>query len=181
MYSISVDTETCRRCRKPTAYRIADRGDTPQPAVKQTIQTDSNQSNGGRTSTMGLFSRTPRSIEPVSTHLDMAWFRTWVDGVIRDTGVDPKNPDNGIALLYMAGKSIFMAGFELMDKFGGAWAKPILDEYMNSDEATPWGAVELIAGWDRDTVPALERTMRDLHDIAVDVGPSPDGAFWYPK
>jgi hypothetical protein len=40
---------------------------------------------------MGLFKRTPNTIEPVLTHLDVAWFRTWTDGIIRESGVDPTN------------------------------------------------------------------------------------------
>jgi len=125
-----------------------------------------------------LFRRTPRTIEPVLTHLDMAWFRKWTDDIIRDTGVDPANQANGIALLMMAGKSIHAFGNQLMDNFGGAWAKPILAEYMQSDQATPWGAVGLIAGWDRDSVPAQEKNLISLAEIAVEIGPGEDGVFF---
>jgi hypothetical protein len=69
---------------------------------------------------MGFLSRTPRTVEPVPTHLDMAWFRTWMDGIIRDSGVDPANDANGIALLTMAGMSTHHAGDDLMERYDGA-------------------------------------------------------------
>jgi len=87
---------------------------------------------------MGLFSRTPNTIEPVSTQLDTPWFSTWMNGIIRDSGVDATNDANGIALLWMAGVSTHNAGNDLMERYGGAWAKPILAKYMHSDDATPW-------------------------------------------
>ena len=126
---------------------------------------------------MGIFSRTPRTIEPVPTRLDMAWFRTWTNGIIRDSGVDPTNDTNGIALLMMAGKSIHHCGNELMDQFGGAWAKPILAAYMRSDQATPWGAIEVIAGWERDAVDPLERNLVSLAEIMVEIGPGENGVY----
>jgi hypothetical protein len=119
---------------------------------------------------MGFFSRTPNTIEPVPTHLDMAWFRTWMSGIIRDSGVDPTNDANGIALVTMAAISTHNCGNELMDEFGGAWAKPILAEYMQSDQATPWGAVEVIAGWRRDTVAALEQNLVTFAEMLVEAG-----------
>jgi hypothetical protein len=127
---------------------------------------------------MGLFSRTPTIIEPVPTRLDMAWFRTWMDGIIRESGVDPANDANSIALLTMAGMSTHAFGNDLMDRFDGAWAKPILARYMQSDQATPWGAVGLVAGWDRDAVAAMEQNLIDLAQILVEVGPGESGVFW---
>jgi hypothetical protein len=126
---------------------------------------------------MGLFSRTPKTIEPVPTHLDAAWFRMWMNGIIRDSGVDSTNDANGIALLWMAGKSTHAAGNDLMDRHDGVWAKPILAEYMQSDGPTPWGAIELIAGWRRDAVPILEQNLVSLAEILVEVGPGEQGVF----
>ena len=130
---------------------------------------------------MGLFSRTPNTIEPVPTHLDMAWFRTWMNRVIHDTGVDPTNDANGIALLTMAGMSTHVAGNDLMDRYEGAWARPILARYMETDGATPWGAVEVIAGWREDAVPILEQNLVSLAEILVEVGPAEDGEFKAPR
>jgi hypothetical protein len=126
---------------------------------------------------MGLFDRRPKTIEPVPTHLDMGWFRTWVNGIIKESGVDPANDANGVALLWMAGKSIHACGDDLMERYEGAWARPILAEYMQSDEATPWGAIEVIAGWRRDAVPILEQNLVSMAQIAVEVGPADDGQF----
>jgi hypothetical protein len=126
---------------------------------------------------MGLFSRTPKTIEPVPTHLDMGWFRTWTDGIISKSGVDPTNIANGSALLWMAGNSTHVAGNDLMERYDGAWAKPILAEYMQSEGATPWGAIELIAGWRRDAVPILEQNLVSLAEIVVEVGPGDTGVF----
>jgi hypothetical protein len=119
---------------------------------------------------MGFLSRTPTTIEPVPTHLDMAWFRTWMDGIIRDSGVDPANDANGIALLTMAGISSHHAGDDLMERYDGAWARPILARYMQSDGATPWGAVELIAGWNRETLPILEQNLADFAEMLIPAG-----------
>lgn len=83
---------------------------------------------------MELFSRPSRTIEPVPTHLNVAWFRTWADDVIRDSGVDPNNEANGVALLLHAGRSTWMLGDQLRDQWGGALAKPILREYVESDQ-----------------------------------------------
>jgi len=129
---------------------------------------------------MGFFSRPPTTIDPVPTHLDMAWFRTWIDGIISESGVDPANDANGIALLTMAGMSTHVAAADLMDRYGGAWAKPILADYMRTDGATPWGAIELIAGWDRNSVPVLEENLVSLAKILVEVGPADDGGFKAP-
>jgi hypothetical protein len=126
---------------------------------------------------MGLFSRTPKTIEPVPTHLDMAWFRTWTDGIISKSGVDPTNIANASALLWMAGNSTHVAGNDLMERYDGAWAQPILAEYMQSEGATPWGAIELIAGWRRDAVPILEQNLVSLAEIVVEVGPGNTGVF----
>jgi hypothetical protein len=126
---------------------------------------------------MGFFSRAPRTIDPVPTHLDVAWFRNWIDEIIRESGVDPANDANGIALLWMAGRSTEAAGADLMDRYDGAWAKPILADYMRTDGATPWGAIELIAGWDRNSVPVLEENLVSLAKICVEVGPADDGEF----
>lgn len=119
---------------------------------------------------MGLFNRTPNTIEPVPTHLDMAWFRTWMNGIIHDSGVDPTKDANGIALLTMAGRSTHNVGNDLMERYEGAWAKPILAEYMQSDEASPWGAVEIIAGWRRDAVPILEENLVSFAEMLVEAG-----------
>jgi hypothetical protein len=129
---------------------------------------------------MGLFSRTPNTIQPIPTHLDMAWFRAWMNGVIHSTGVDPTNDANGIALLTMGGMSTHVVGNDLMDRYGGAWAKPILAEYMGTDGATPWGAVEVIAGWRQDAVPILEQNLASLAETLVEVGPAEDGEFKAP-
>jgi hypothetical protein len=129
---------------------------------------------------MGLFSRTPTTIEPVPTRLNMAWFRTWMDGIIRDSGVDPTNDANSIALLTMAGMSTHALGNDLMDRFSGAWAKPILARYMQSDQATPWGAVELIAGWDRDALAAMEDNLINLAELLIPAGRE-QGEFRAPR
>lgn len=119
---------------------------------------------------MALFRREPKSIAPVPTRLDMAWFRVWLDKIIRDSGVDPNNDANPIALLTMAGMSTHDLGNRLMDQFGGAWAKPILAEYMRRDDATPWGAIEVIAGWDSDAVASLETNLNSLGEMLVEAG-----------
>ena len=129
---------------------------------------------------MGLFNRTPTTIEPVPTHLDMAWFRTWMNEIIHDSGVDPTNDANGIALVTMAAMSTHAAANDLMDRYDGAWAKPILAGYMRSDGATPWGAVEVVAGWRRDAVPILEQNLTSFAEMLVEAGRK-EGEFRAPS
>lgn len=112
--------------------------------------------------------------------MDMAWFQAWMNGIIRDSGVDPTNDSNGIALLPMAGMSTHAAGNDLMDRYGGAWAKPVLAKYMASDQATPWGAIEVIAGWNRDAVPVLEENLASFAEMLVDAGRD-QGEFRAPR
>ncbi len=119
---------------------------------------------------MGFFNRAPKTIEPVHTHLDMPWFRAWMNAIIRDSGVDPTNDANGIALLTMAALSTHNAGNDLMDRYDGTWAKPLLAEYMQSDQATPWGAVEVIAGWNRESVPIMEQNLVSFAEMLVEAG-----------
>lgn len=113
----------------------------------------------------------PRSIEPVPTRLDMAWFRVWMTTTISDAGGDPANAAHVTSLLETAGKSTWALGDELMDTYGGAWAKPLLRDYMESEAATPWGACEFIAGWNPDSVDPLERNLVSLGEIAAEVRP----------
>ena len=68
-----------------------------------------------------------------------------------------------------------------MDRYGGAWAKPILAEYMQSDGATPWGAIALIAGWNQEAVPLSEQNLVSLAAIIVEVGPGEGGEFRTPE
>jgi hypothetical protein len=71
-------------------------------------------------------------------------------------------------------------GNDLMDRFDGGWAKPILARYMQSDQATPWGAVELIAGWDRDAVAAMEQNLINLAELLIPAGRE-QGEFRAPR
>jgi hypothetical protein len=57
------------------------------------------------------------------------------------------------------------------------WAKPILADYMQTEGATPWAAIELIAGWRRDGVPILEQNLVSLTQMAVELGPGTQACF----
>ncbi|GAA4535201.1 hypothetical protein [Pseudonocardia xishanensis] len=121
---------------------------------------------------MGIFSRRPTvpRIEPTPTHLDIEWFRDYVDDVFDRSGVDPNDRENTVGLLGRITSMLGLTARSPMLQNDAAWAWEQTQAYIGSDEGMPWNVASLVAGWDVRSVPVMEQELDKFRVMVIDAG-----------
>lgn len=133
---------------------------------------------------LGIFSKKPAAVTPVSVpvlatasnELDLDWFRVWTRHILEASGVDQADELNAAALTTKALALLQNSIRGLMEKNSGMWAWPQMHSYLVSLDATPWGALELVAGWDDRAIPLLKEELERFAAMLIPRGQA-DGRF----
>lgn len=126
---------------------------------------------------MGLFSKKNSerkqhlTIEPVETHLDQQWFQRYAQSLFDQTGHDRSDQENVVGLWRKIFVVLDVTAKSLMEQTNAPWAYTQFHAYMNLDEATPWGATALIAGWDQTAIPAVEEQLVKFSGMLIHSAP----------
>jgi hypothetical protein len=131
----------------------------------------------------GKSRRKQQLVEPVESDFDQAWFLSWSDEILRNSDIDQNDPQNvdGIRNKLMRLMNYF--GTVPMEANGANAELQEYREYLATEEATPWGAMSFIAGWDDRALPSievqLEKTQSELTQLGqADGNLHDDGTGW---
>jgi hypothetical protein len=131
---------------------------------------------------MGLFGKSRKPVAqvvPCETEFDQAWFADWSSKIFRDSGTDESDPANQAGLTSKVMRLMNYWGTVPMEANGAQAELVQFRSYLSGSDATPWGAMSFIAGWDDRALPAIEdqlqTSLMELTEIA-----SRDGNLYEP-
>lgn len=122
---------------------------------------------------MGLFNRS-KSVTPVQTPLDSAWFGAWVNRILDARG-EPNTPDSVFELLVKASTVIDHDCRDYVARYCDAQTLPQYVEYFEREgSGLPWGLVSFAAGcnskpgWTDFIVDDVSQKLERFAQIVID-------------
>ena len=121
---------------------------------------------------MGIFGK-KREMVFAETHLDVMWFKTWLERVCDGTG-RPQSQEVAAELLTKAEMVIMHENAPDVAHFCPGWAGAQLEQYSQSADGSPWGMISLILGfpeslpdWKHSKEEFIESRLNRFADIMI--------------